>query len=68
MPVIYARVSDETLEFVKRQHDESGLPMARIVEAVLNEARVRGWTFRPPMVTPDTLPRVVEPPVIGQPR
>lgn len=68
MPTIYARVSDETLAFVKRQHEDSGLSMARVVETLLEEASRRGWSVRPPRVTADSRPHVVETPVIGQPR
>lgn len=45
MATIYARVSEESCDYVKCQAERSGASIARVIEELIREARRQGWQF-----------------------
>lgn len=43
MPTIYVRVSQAASDFAHEESKRSGIPLAKVVEAFLEEAMRRGW-------------------------
>ncbi len=45
--VLYARIREDTHAYLVNLADVSGLPISRVVDAILDEAMRRGWHVEP---------------------
>lgn len=47
MPTLYARVSDQTYDYLKSLADDAQVSVALATDLVVDEARRRGWRLTP---------------------